>query len=104
MAVALNGKINIWNSPIVKSMNEQLVNTIFDMAERWKEGYEQYKSQNHLLDYDDMERYMLKLLKRDDVKDDIRSSYEYLFVDEFQDSSPIQVQIFDELSKLMKKA
>ena len=104
MAVALNGKINIWNSPIVKSMNEQLVNTIFDMAERWKEGYEQYKSQNHLLDYDDMERYMLKLLKRDDVKDDIRSSYEYLFVDEFQDSSPIQVQIFDELSKLMKKS
>jgi ATP-dependent exoDNAse (exonuclease V) beta subunit len=104
MAVALNGKVNIWNCPIVKSMNEQLVNTIFDMAERWKEGYEQYKSQNHLLDYDDMERYMLKLLKRDDVKDDIRSSYEYLFVDEFQDSSPIQVQIFDELSKLMKKS
>ena len=103
-AVALNGKINIWNSPIVRSMNEQLVNTIFDMAERWKKGYEQYKSQNHLLDYDDMERYMLELLKRDDVRDDISSSYEYLFVDEFQDSSPIQVQIFDELSKLMKKS
>lgn len=103
-AVALNGEINIWNSPIVRSMNEQLVNTIFDMAERWKEGYEQYKSQNHLLDYDDMERYMLELLKRNDVRDDISSSYEYLFVDEFQDSSPIQVQIFDELSKLMKKS
>ena len=103
-AVALNGKINIWDSPIVKTMNEQLVNTIFDMAERWKEGYEHYKSQNHLLDYDDMERYMLELLKRDDVRDDISSSYEYLFVDEFQDSSPIQVQIFDELSKLMKKS
>jgi ATP-dependent exoDNAse (exonuclease V) beta subunit len=103
-AVALNGKINIWNSPIVRSMNEQLVNTIFDMADRWKEGYEQYKSQNHLLDYDDMERYMLELLKRADVRDDISSSYEYLFVDEFQDSSPIQVQIFDELSKLMKKS
>ena len=102
-AVTLNGKINIWNCPIVRSMNEQLVNTIFDMAERWKKGYEQYKSQNHLLDYDDMERYMLTLLKRDDVREDIRSSYEYLFVDEFQDSSPIQVQIFDELSKLMKK-
>ena len=104
MAVDLNDKINIWNSPIVRSMNEDLINTIFDMAERWKEGYEKYKSQNHLLDYDDMERYMLELLKRDDVRDDISSSYEYLFVDEFQDSSPIQVQIFDELSKLMKKS
>ena len=103
-AVALNGEINIWNCPIVRTMNERLVNTIFDMAERWKNGYEQYKSQNHLLDYDDMERYMLELLKRDDVRDDISSSYEYLFVDEFQDSSPIQVQIFDELSKLMKKS
>jgi ATP-dependent exoDNAse (exonuclease V) beta subunit len=103
-AVALNGKVNIWNCPKVRTMNEQLVNTIFDMAERWKEGYEKYKSQNHLLDYDDMERYMLELLKRDDVREDIRSSYEYLFVDEFQDSSPIQVQIFDELSKLMKQS
>jgi len=103
-AVVLNGRLNIWNCPIVRTMNEQLVNTIFDMADRWKEGYEQYKSQNHLLDYDDMERYMLELLKRDDVRDDISSSYEYLFVDEFQDSSPIQVQIFDELSKLMKKS
>ncbi len=103
-AVELNGLLNIWRCPEVWSLNERFVNTIFDMAERWKEGYEQYKSQNHLLDYDDMERYMLKLLKRDDVKDDIRSSYEYLFVDEFQDSSPIQVQIFDELSKLMKKS
>jgi len=103
-AVELNGLLNIWRCPEVRSLNERFVNTIFDMAERWKEGYEQYKSQNHLLDYDDMERYMLKLLKRDDVKDDIRSSYEYLFVDEFQDSSPIQVQIFDELSKLMKKS
>lgn len=103
-AVELNELLNIWRCPEVRSLNERFVNTIFDMAERWKEGYEQYKSQNHLLDYDDMERYMLKLLKRDDVKDDIRSSYEYLFVDEFQDSSPIQVQIFDELSKLMKKS
>ena len=103
-SVDLNGRINIWNCPIVRTMNERLVNTIFDMAERWKEGYEQYKSQNHLLDYDDMERYMLELLKREDVREDIRSSYEYLFVDEFQDSSPIQVQIFDELSKLMKKS
>ena len=103
-AVTLNGEINIWNSPIIRTMNEQLVNTIFDMAERWKKGYEQYKSQNHLLDYDDMERYMLELLKREDVREDISSSYEYLFVDEFQDSSPIQVQIFDELSKLMKKS
>ena len=103
-AVELNGRLDPWKCPYVLAMNEQLVNTIFDMAERWKDGYEQYKSQNHLLDYDDMERYMLKLLTRDDVREDIRNSYEYLFVDEFQDSSPIQVQIFDELSKLMRQS
>ena len=103
LAVTLNGQLNPWACPEVKAMNEKLVNTIFNMAERWQRGYEEYKSQNHLLDYDDMEHYMLELLKREDVKEDIRSSYEYLFVDEFQDSSPIQVQIFDELSKLMKK-
>lgn len=103
-ALEFNSVFNPWGTLEVRQKNEKLVNTIFDMAERWKQRYEQYKSQNHLLDYDDMERYMLKLLQRDDVREDISSSYEYLFVDEFQDSSPIQVQIFDELSKLMKKS
>ena len=62
---------------------------------------EEMKIHNHLIDYIDMENQFIELLKMEEVKDDIRSTYRYIFVDEFQDSSPVQVQIFDLLSEIV---
>ena len=45
---------------------------------------------------------MRLLLQNEDIASEISESYRYLFVDEFQDSSPIQVKIFDALSNLME--
>ena len=44
----------------------------------------------------------MELLTKEEVKEEIRQTYKYLFVDEFQDSSPIQVRIFDALSELVE--
>ena len=41
-------------------------------------------------------------MQNDNIASEISQSYRYLFVDEFQDSSPIQVKIFDSLSDLME--
>ena len=48
-----------------------------------------------------MEEMFLKLLDMDEVQTDIKSSYTHLFVDEFQDSNPMQVRIFQKLSELL---
>ena len=41
-------------------------------------------------------------MQNDNIASEISQSYRYLFVDEFQDSSPIQVKIFESLSDLME--
>ena len=60
---------------------------IFSLAKRWQKEY--------------MEELFLKLLGMDEVKQDIQSRFKWLFVDEFQDSNPMQVLIFEALSKLL---
>jgi ATP-dependent exoDNAse (exonuclease V) beta subunit len=77
---------------------------IFGLAEKWKGEYNNYKLKNRLIDYNDMERLFLDLLGKQEVKDEIRKRFKLVFVDEFQDSSPTQVKIFDSLSELVEKS
>ena len=74
---------------------------IFRLASRWQKEYRQYKDEHHLIDFNDMEEMFLKLLNEKEVQDDIKSRYTHLYVDEFQDSNPMQVSIFQQLSSLL---
>ena len=74
---------------------------IFRLASRWQKDYRQYKDERHLIDFNDMEEMFLKLLDIKEVQQDITSRYTHLFVDEFQDSNPMQVRIFQKLSSLL---
>lgn len=74
---------------------------IFALATRWSSIYRRFKDEHHLIDFNDMEEMFLKLLGMDEVRQDIQSRFSYLYVDEYQDSSPMQVSIFNELSSLM---
>jgi len=93
---------NLWTSDLVYEKQEEYIKLLFDLAKRWKENFAQFKREKNLLDYNDMEKYMRQLMQIDDIASEISQSYRYLFVDEFQDSSPIQVKIFDALSDLME--
>ncbi|MEL7649810.1 MAG: ATP-dependent helicase [Sedimentibacter sp.] len=58
------------------------------------EAYAAYKSQNRLIDFDDMLSYTYKIISGSDYyKEYIKSSYEYIQVDEMQDTSKIQHEI-----------
>lgn len=85
---------------------KRYIELIFKIAGEWAQHYEDYKCKNNLLDFDDLEINFLKLLKHKDdaVRNDIKNSIKYVFVDEFQDSSPIQLEIFQELSDLVQQS
>lgn len=85
-----------------QSKVKDCIKRIFTIAETWSQKFEQYKRDNNLLDFDDLEAKFLELLGYQEVQDDIRSSVKYLFVDEFQDSNPIQLEIFKKLSDLVQ--
>ena len=94
-------KSQIWTSQHTLQRVQKAIDILFDLAERWMNQYAQYKKEHHLIDYNDMETLFVELLDKEEVKTEIRSSYKCLFVDEFQDSSPIQVRIFNTLSELV---
>jgi len=93
---------NLFKTNEVQERLNAYINKVFDMADKWKYEYSEYKKKNRLIDFNDMEQFFLELLDKQEVKEDIKASYKYLFVDEFQDSSPVQVKIFDKLSDLME--
>lgn len=81
--------------------NKDYAALIFNLAKKWQNVYREYKDEHHLIDFNDMEGMFLKLLKIEEVQKDICSRYTHLFVDEFQDSNPMQVNIFQKLSELL---
>ena len=92
----------LWHWPLVYQKQEAYIRLLFDLAARWKDRYTNYKKEKNLLDYNDMEKYMRDLLTDEKLSEEISMDYRYLFVDEYQDCSPIQVRIFDRLSELME--
>lgn len=53
--------------------------------------YEQAKKDQGFMDYDDVLEYAVKIVEQsEDARDDIREAYQYVLIDEHQDSSGVQ--------------
>ncbi len=76
---------------------------IFRLAMAWKQRFDEYKRTRNLVSFNDMEHLFIELLGKPEVQEDIHESIDYIFVDEFQDSNPTQIRIFDLLSELVGK-
>ena len=94
----------LFGSKEIFDRQAQYIDIIFRLAEKWQGVYVEYKKAHQLIDFNDMEMYLIRLLtEHEDVLAEIGHSYRYLFVDEFQDSSLSQVKIFSILSDVMEK-
>ncbi len=77
---------------------------IFNIAQRSLSKYHDFKQEKGLVDYTDMEVNFLKLLEEEIVQKEISETIKMVMVDEFQDSNPIQLNIFMKLSLLTIKS
>ena len=75
------------------------INGIFDIAMEAIKEYETYKKRRGLIDYTDMELKVKQLLANPHVQAVLKEELDLLMVDEFQDTSPIQLEIFLKLSQ-----
>src|SRR5699024_3481766 len=81
---------------------EALIRLIIDTAIGSLDAYEEHKNRLGVMDFVDQEVRALDLLRTNErVRLSISSKYRLLAVDEFQDSSPIQLAIFMELAELV---
>jgi ATP-dependent exoDNAse (exonuclease V) beta subunit len=79
---------------------QHFIDHLFEIAQAAIEEYDAYKKQRGLIDYTDMEVLVCQLLDNPMVKQVLQSEIDLLMVDEFQDTSPIQLEIFLKLSRL----
>ncbi|MEN0005925.1 MAG: UvrD-helicase domain-containing protein, partial [Bacteroidota bacterium] len=81
---------------------QAFIDTLFDIVIAALAEYDRYKKQRGLIDYTDMEVLIKELLKNEAVREVLAEELDLLMVDEFQDTSPIQLEIFLTLSRLAK--
>lgn len=81
---------------------ETFTNYFFDIGMDALTEYERYKKERGLIDYTDMEVLVCQLLDHPSIQKVLSQELDLLMVDEFQDTSPIQLEIFLKLSKFAK--
>ena len=71
---------------------------LIELCEQFKNEYEKIKKSKNAYDYNDIERFTLKLFEDEKILSQIKNSYKQIFVDEFQDANLIQEKILNCLS------
>ncbi len=69
-----------------------------EVLSRFEEVLTAKKKSKKVLDYSDLEHLCLMVLKNDDAREEIRSSFRQILVDEYQDINGVQEEIIKNLS------
>ncbi len=88
--------------PEFQSDIREFIYKIFDISAEAIREYDRFKLQRGLIDYTDMEVLVRDLIQDPSVKMVLADELDLLMVDEFQDTSPIQLDLFLKLSKIAK--
>lgn len=90
--------------PLFQEDIRAAVRTVFDLAARALETYAEYKEKRGLIDFVDQECLALALLDKPEVRAHLEGTLDLVLVDEFQDTSPIQLAIFLKLAEIAKRS
>lgn len=89
-------------NPAFQKDIKDYIDLVFDISIAALEEYDQYKKNRGLIDYTDMEVLIKRLLEKERVRTVLEEELDLLMVDEFQDTSPLQLEIFLKLSQMAK--
>jgi ATP-dependent exoDNAse (exonuclease V) beta subunit len=89
--------------PEMRAEMQLVVSTIFAAVQSVLSVYERMKRELGAIDYTDMECMLLAALDQEAVRTRLASRLDLLMVDEFQDTSPIQMAIFLKLTGLARQ-
>ena len=78
------------------------IERVFAIAKKLYTQIEKEKREKGILEFADLEILFRDLLKNSRVRDDIGATIRFVFVDEFQDVSPIQLEIFKLLAEVVE--
>lgn len=70
--------------------DNQVVQALVRLYKEYRKNYSQLKSYRNALDFSDLEQYAKKLLENKEILYDLQDRYQYIFIDEYQDTNPLQ--------------
>jgi ATP-dependent exoDNAse (exonuclease V) beta subunit len=86
--------------PLLREEMGRCIGLVLETAALALESYDLHKRQWGLMDFVDQEVLALRLLRMAHVQEMLREQVDLVLVDEFQDTSPLQLDIFLALSRL----
>ncbi len=95
---ALAGKPTARQARLIASI-KPLMQLLYSFTGHFSELYAEKKAALGIVDYADMEHIALELLQRPEVAAEYRDRFSYVFIDEYQDCSPLQNALFEALSR-----
>lgn len=90
--------------PRLRQDIEQYLAAIFTLAAKALDAYAQRKRELGVIDFVDQEHVFLGLLEKPAVTEVLSKELDLLLVDEFQDTSPIQLELFMRLSRIARES
>ena len=76
-----------------QQQDKELVTGIIQLAKEFDTRYSSAKASQNKLDFNDLEKYACLVLADSEVVITVRQKYKYIFIDEYQDTNPMQERI-----------
>lgn len=72
---------------------KEFMSVVMRVVEEFDKEYERLKKRENKIDFADLSKYAVKLLKDESRREEIRQKFSLVFVDEYQDINPLQEEI-----------
>lgn len=87
------GKFEFSESALAKQRKGTLAIALLKLYQSFEEEYKNIKQQQDLVDFVELENLALNLMKDNEVLKSLQLQYDYIFVDEYQDTNRVQEAI-----------
>ena len=74
-------------------------NTIIDLAIEVERRLDNFKHSHNAFSFGDISRFVLKLLENEEIKKEISESFDYIMVDEYQDTNDVQETVISKICR-----
>lgn len=81
------------DSVAYKDSISTIISQLSKITLQFDQVYSNLKRKKDYVDFDDLEHFTLEILQNDEAKREIHQKYQYIFVDEYQDTNKIQEAI-----------
>ncbi|MDQ3265271.1 MAG: UvrD-helicase domain-containing protein [Myxococcota bacterium] len=90
--------------PLLRTDLAEAIRWVHELAARTLEAYARHKRERGVLDFGDQELFAFQLLGRPELRERLAQGLDLVVVDEFQDTSPLQLSIFLRLASLARRS